>query len=77
MAKMKPSLVSVGTFWLISFARGANLSRRIASGFSVASSPFIPWCNDRNEARIAFQSRERCKARPESAMLVAESRHAA
>jgi hypothetical protein len=43
MAKTKPSLVSIGTFWLISFARGANLSRRIVSGFSVPSSPFIPW----------------------------------
>jgi hypothetical protein len=42
-AKMKPSLVSIGTFWLISFARGANLSRRIVSGFPVPSSPFIPW----------------------------------
>ena len=48
MAKTKPSLVSIGTFWLISFARGANLSRRIASGFSVPSSPFIP-CSDGKE----------------------------
>jgi hypothetical protein len=43
MAKTKPSLVSIGTFWLISFARGANLLRCIVSGFSVPSSPFIPW----------------------------------
>jgi hypothetical protein len=45
MAKTRPTLVSIGTFWLISFARGGNLSRRIISGFHVPSPPCIPWCH--------------------------------
>ena len=47
MAKVKPYLASIGTFWLISFARRANLLRRIVSGFYVPSSPFIPCWDQR------------------------------
>jgi hypothetical protein len=53
MVKTKPSLASIGTFWLISFARGANLSRRIVSRFSVPSSPFIPWSD---QGRISISA---------------------
>lgn len=43
MAKIRPNVDYIGTFWLISFA---NLLRHIVSGFYIHSSPIIPWYDE-------------------------------